>query len=119
MARQDEREEKGIHPVWRGIGCVLLILLPVMSYAGAVELVKANYKNGWMVMPSDLAQTVAIPYIGYISHLYANLAVGVVLLVIGFGILTIIYSILYSTMGPPKYGPTDAPPPRKAKRRRR
>ncbi|MBC8508419.1 MAG: hypothetical protein H8D34_26480 [Chloroflexi bacterium] len=119
LARQSEREEKGIHPVWRGIGCVLFVLLPVMSYAGAVELVKANYRNGWFAVPSDLAQAVAIPYIGVISHLYAYLAVGVVLLVFGFGILTIVYSVLNTTMGPPKYGPTDAPPPRRPKKRRK
>ncbi len=118
-AHQNEREGKVIHPIWRGIGCVLLILIPVMSYAGAVELVKANYRNNWMVVPVDLAQTVVIPYIGAISHLYAYLALGVVLMVMGFGILTIIYSIMNATMGPPKYGPTDAPPPRRPKKRRK
>lgn len=119
MARQNEREEEGIHPIWRGIGCILLILIPTMSYAGAVELVKANYANGWVAIPKDLAQTVVIPYIGAISHLYAYLALGVVLMVIGFGILTIVYSMMNTAMGPPKYGPTDAPPPRRTKKRRK
>ncbi len=112
-------EKKGLHPIWRGIGCVMIIVMPVMAYAGAVELVKANYENGWVRMPSELSGRVTLPYIGTIQDLYAYLAVGVILLVIGFGVLTILYSIVYSLFGPPKYGPTDAPPPRKVKKRRR
>ena len=118
-SRKEVQETKGIHPVWRGIGCVMFVLMPLMAYAGAVELVKANYKNGWVRMPTELAGTVTIPNIGSIQNLYAYLAVGLVLLVIGFGVLTILYSILYSVAGPPKYGPTDAPPPRRTKQRRR
>ena len=114
-----QREEKGIHPIWRGIGCILIIVIPMMAYAGAVELVKANYEFGWMRMPAELAQVVQIPYIGAVPNLYAYLAIGIVLLVIGYGILMIIYSIMYRAVGPSKYGPTDAPPPRRVKRRRR
>ncbi|MBL7164023.1 MAG: hypothetical protein ISS57_15610 [Anaerolineales bacterium] len=117
--KRDVEEQKGLHPIWRGIGCIMIILMPVMAYAGAVELVKANYQNGWVLMPAELASTVTIPYVGSIHNLYAYIAVGLILLVIGFGILTILYSIMYSALGPPKYGPTDAPPPRRPKRRRR
>lgn len=117
--KRDAETKKGLHPIWRGIGCIMLILMPMMAYAGAVELVKANYKNGWVLMPFELAQTVTIPYIGSIQNLYAYIAVGLILLMVGFGVLTILYSIMYSTLGPPKYGPTDAPPPRRPKKRRR
>ncbi len=117
--KEEEKEPSGINPVWRGIGCIMIILMPIMAYAGAIELVEANYINGWVPMPAEFATAVAIPYIGTIQNLYANLVVGVVLLVIGYGILTILYSILYSVMGPPKYGPTDAPPPRLTNARRR
>ncbi len=107
-----------IHPVWRGIGCVLIVLLPIMAYAGADVLIKSNLKNGWMAIPVELAGTIFIPFIGGIPYLYAKLLAGVVLLVIGYAILTIIYSLLFSAVGPPRYGPMDAPPPRKPKRRR-
>ncbi|MBM3145388.1 MAG: hypothetical protein FJ010_10525 [Chloroflexi bacterium] len=118
FSRIQEKEQQGMHPVWRGIGCILIVLMPVMAYAGAVELVKANYLKGWIRMPADLARTVTIPYVGSIQNFYAYIAVGILLLVAGYGILTILYSILYSVMGPPKYGPTDAPPPRRMKSRR-
>jgi len=117
--KRPETKQEALHPVWRGIGCFMIILMPVMSYAGAVELVKANYRNGWVRMPAEFSGNVTIPYIGTINDLYAYLAIGIVFLVIGFGVLTMLYSVLYSAVGPPKYGPTDAPPPRRPKKRRR
>ncbi len=117
--QKQEEQPEGIHPIWRGIGCIMLILMPVMAYAGAVELVNANFANGWVPMPAEFAKAVDIPFLGTVRYLYAYIAMGLILLMIGYGILTILYSILYSAIGPPKYGPTDAPPPRRTRSRRR
>ncbi len=108
-----------VHPIWRGIGCALLIILPVMAYAGAVEIVALNSKNQWVVLPAVFMQTVTAPYLFSVPHLYANLSVALLLLVIGYGVLVVIYSILYSITGPGRYGPLDAPPPKRPKSWRR
>ena len=34
-----------VHPIWRGIGCFMMVLIPVMSYAGAVLLVEENGRS--------------------------------------------------------------------------
>ena len=93
-----------IHPIWRGIGCIMIILLPAMSYAGAVELVKANYFQGWIRMPIELTGPSQFPY------LYAYLLVGTMLLLIGSGLLITIYSLFYRVMTGPRQGPLDASP---------
>jgi len=99
-----------IHPIWRGIGCVLMILLPAMAYAGAVELVKANYYQGWVRMPVELTGPPQYPYF------YAYLMVGILLFLVSFSILVIIYSIIYRSAAGPRLGRYDAPPKRLQKK---
>ena len=45
---------------------------------------------------------------------YIDLALTFFFMVVGFGLLTILYSLLYRTMGPSRYGPVDAEPIRKS-----
>ena len=97
-----------VHPVWRGIGCFLLILLPIISFAGAKLLVQANGKQRWVQMPVELTRSFPLPMIGRV--LYADLALTVILIVIGFAILTVGYAIVYRIIGIPRYGPLDSPP---------
>jgi len=108
-----------IHPIWRGIGCLLMIIIPIIAYAGAALLVKANFSQHWVPVPADLAQTVYLPIIGGVPNLYALLIVTAVLALFGYGLMTIIFSIFYGMVGPPRYGPLDAPPVRQGPRRRR
>ncbi len=108
-----------IHPIWRGIGCLMMILIPIMSYAGATLIVQANIKQRWVPMPVELARTINVPFIGDVRYLLAILAVAVFLMLVGFGILTAVYSLVYRVLGPPQYGPLDSPPLRRTYGRRR
>jgi len=108
-----------IHPVWRGIGCLMMILIPIISYAGAVLLVEANKDQRWVPMPFDLMRKIALPIFGSVDHLLANLLVALVLSLIGFALLTAVYALIYRFIGPPKLGPYDAPPERRRPRRKR
>ncbi len=107
--RQEPKNERpwDIHPIWRGIGCIFLFLVPVMSYLSATLIIQANIENKWVPIPEELVGPEQIPF------LFANLLVTLLIMVAVFGVLFIIYSIVYQSLGPPKYGPTDAPPPRK------
>ena len=51
--------------------------------------------------------------------LLAYLLVTVVLSLIGFGVFTALYSLIYSLFGPSQYGPLDSPPLRRGQTRRR
>lgn len=97
---------------------MLIILLPIMVYAGASVLVEANVNNGWMRIPPEARTTVTFPYIASVPYFYAILAVTLLLLVVGYGVLIIIYSALYRVVGPPRYGPLDAPPPKRSRKKR-
>jgi hypothetical protein len=101
-----------VHPIWRGIGCVLMVILPIMAYFGAVELVQANLRNNWVNIPPEFRGPAQYPY------LFSYIGVGVLLLVLGFGILIVLYSLMMYAAGGQKRMPLDAPPPKRQKRRR-
>ena len=108
-----------VHPIWRGIGCILMILIPVMSYAGAYLLVQMDKKNGWIPIPREFAVTVTIPLVNYrVPYLWANLIVAFVLAMLGFAVLISLYSLAYRAVGP-RGSPLDAPPQRRKVRRSR
>jgi hypothetical protein len=118
--RQADPQSRTVHPIWQGIGCLLLILIPVLSYAGADLLVQENLSQHWLPAPIVLLQTVVIPVVGIaVPHLYANLVVALLLALIGFAVVTVIYSLMYSAIAPSRYGPLDAPPDEFRPRKRR
>ncbi len=117
-SRMEERPWK-IHPIWRGIGCLMMILIPIMAYAGAVVLVQANLEQGWLPMPRELIQTVTLPVVGEVNQFYAVVIVTTLLMIIGFGVVTILYSLIYSAVGPPRLGPLDAPPVRNSPKKKK
>ena len=96
------------HPVWRGIGCFLLILIPVLAFAGGKLLVQANRTQRWIQIPAELTGSFFVPVIGRVF--YADLAVAVGLIFLIFALLTVVYAIVYKVVGIPRYGPLDSPP---------
>jgi hypothetical protein len=112
-AQTKERPWK-VHPIWRGIGCVFMLVIPVMAYAGSVLLVEANLTRNWVPAPAVFLQTVLVPLLGKpVDHLYANLTVGFILMLLGYAGLMILYTLMYSLVGPSRLGPLDAPPERR------
>jgi uncharacterized membrane protein YhaH (DUF805 family) len=105
-----------VHPVWRGIGCFLMILIPIMSYAAAELLIEQNKSARWVAIPGELARTITVPVLGDFPHLYATLAVTILLMVLGFSILTVVFAFFWGAVGPSRYGPLDARPLRRSDR---
>ncbi len=87
--------EEGVHPIWRGIGFLLMGLIAIMSYAEANLLVEKNKTTGWVAVPYEIQGGVS-----WAPDLYAELVVMLFLMMIGFGIMTIIYSVIYKVTRP-------------------
>ncbi len=109
-----------VHPIWRGIGCILMLIIPVVSYAGAYVLLQMNaMQYNWFAVPYELAQPVSIPYINFTFPItIVQLLATVLVALLGYGILVILYMIVYSITGPGP-SPVDAPPVRKRPPQRR
>lgn len=118
-----------IHPIWRGIGCFMLVIIPVVSYAAAYMVARANYQAGWVKIPAELRGWVDlslvlryIPRLGEIipanlRFYYLDIALTLAFMVVAFGLLTLFYGILYSATGVTKTDPYYVPPVRKSPKR--
>lgn len=97
-------QKKPTHPIWRGIGFILIILIPILSYVGALALLEENAKRGWFAIPADLLVPISDPFLG------VKIGLAVVLMVILYSIYTLFSFIILSITAPPRYGPFDVPP---------
>lgn len=118
-----------VHPVWRGIGFALIILIPIMSWAGAdilmgggspLPLPEELYKpvNLSVSVPNAEATTI----VNSINRLLSGVTFGhffftLVFVFLGFGVISMLYAVFYRFMGPPRYSQFDAPPEKGRKRR--
>jgi hypothetical protein len=130
--RQKERVQRNqVNPVMRGIGCILIVLIPILAYGSAVYLVNYGERSGWPIPLVWLGTpgiypllwklgglTVVLNYIQAQNNLVANLIFAIAIAIVIFGILAIIYGAIYRIFGPPQYGPTDVPPMRGVKVKR-
>lgn len=121
------------HFLWRGIGCVMMLVIPVMSAAIAYEVINYGLDNNWPI-PFQLLGTPRYPDLFYrssgmmtilspitaIRHFYAYAVGAMIFMIIIGGIMSLIYAYVYRMVGPAQYGPLDAPPPNvKVKRYKR
>jgi len=123
--------ERDLHPVWRGIGCLLWIIVPVMAYASAVLIVNALAAAG--MIPAGLLGSIPFPdwvfktpflallarFIDSLDNILAILVFFVAMLVVLTGIFWTLYAWVYQMAGPPRYSALDAPPAGKATKKSR
>jgi len=110
-------------PIWRGIGCLMAIILPAIAYFGSIEFVRIGLTKGWPI-PLNLLGFVQFPKwvwkfplttnllspIANYQNFYAILVFSIVILVILSGIFSLFYAIIYRLVGPPVRTEFDAPP---------
>jgi len=129
VGRREERPWK-VHPAWRGIGCFLIILVPIMAWFGSIVFIE---NNTFVPIPRDFTRVVRIgmtdiPQINQVIYWFNSKMIeygisGAIIffwlafIFLGFGLLAILYGIMYKFIGPPRYGPYDVPPLQKGPRR--
>jgi hypothetical protein len=104
-----------IHPIWRGLGCIMLIIVPIVSFLGAYIMVgQGIILSLGIPYPAEFATLLfSFDFLGTTYSVDTmTLIITGLLIIIGFAALMILYSIVYSALGPPRYGPLDAKPER-------
>jgi len=51
---EERKEKNSLHPVWRGIGCVLLIVIPAISVVLSNFLINQRQSFSWVIVPVEL-----------------------------------------------------------------
>lgn len=95
-----------VHPIWRGIGCILLVVLPIASYFIASMLINNKDRYPWLAIPEDilLNKYPKDPLI-LVRILYA-----LVILVAIIAVLTLVVALTMRFFAPSKYDSVDIPP---------
>lgn len=94
-----------VHPIWRGVGFGLMILVPIISYAGSLVLLQQNRINGWFPIPSDLIVT----GLGD-SYILIKAILTIALMFVLYAIMLLFYFIIYALVGPKRYQTPDVAP---------
>ena len=122
--KQAPARKRDPHPIWRGIGCLSILILPALSFGISAILVRIAPSMGVYLPPELLGRPVMpellfkvpgligiLNWIQQQNNLYAILIITFVVVVVLAGILAVGYALAYRIMGPPRYSGYDAPPP--------
>lgn len=105
MSRQTQDPNKGkMHPVWRGIGCAFLIIIPVISFLAADFFITNQAHFPWLIIPSDMVVPYTKDPLILVRVFYTAILICALYL-----ILTIITFFINRFFGPSRYGPYDVP----------
>ena len=111
------------HPIWRGIGCLIMLIVPALSLGVSSILVQLAPSFGIQLPPGLLGRPLMpeilfqVPgLIGILNwihgrnNLYAILVGTFIVTLLLAGVLALAYAIIYRIVGPPRYSDFDAPP---------
>lgn len=117
--RNAEPEHKDpVNPVWRGIGCLLMIIIPIMSFAVSILLYQAKVPQEYFPLTRDLANMTHIPVFNVTIPLFYVLIVTALVTFLGYIALTVFYSLVFRVGSGSRYGPLDSAPIKRRKVRK-
>lgn len=106
------------HDVWRGIGCILMVVIPLMSFGISTVLIpwmKVNI-DGFR-LPPELSADIELPLIGMVQDLWGVLTLTVFLTVTLYALLAIFNAMIYSMTASKNMTALTAPPKKYKKKR--
>lgn len=106
------------HPVWRGIGLIMLIMIPVLSFAIAEQLMLYFAANNIVIIEQLLAPPVEVPLWGPVYNWPAMLVFTFVIALILFGIFALINAMIYGTSKDKTLQSLESPPKQFKKKRK-
>ncbi len=123
--RSPANQEQQVHPVWRGIGLILMVFIPVLSFLASSVILDLNNQYGWFMIPSELflgnqpKLTFYLSKVGiFISDqlILAKLALTAAVSFVVYAVFTLITFLMNRMFGPPRYQVPDVPPLRRRSR---
>ena len=122
MKGRDRKKE--VHVAWRGIGCLIMLVIPIMSIALAVVTINYGLDNDWP-SPFQLLGFPRYPDLFYSSnglmqllspitgtrHFYAYAVTSFLFMILLAGVMSVFYAFVYRMVGPSRYGPLDVERP--------
>ena len=118
------KPKKEMNPIWRGIGCILIVVVPLMAFGLMLLIVPALIATG--KVPYQLVGYVHFPlwayrvmiikniafFIGSLKDLWLNIIIFWIMVLILTTVASLLYAWVYTLVGPARYTALDAPPPK-------
>jgi len=103
---QESRFKKGkrLNPLWRAVGCVVIIALSVGGYLFAEWFLNQNAINRWIPIPAELVNPSFAP--GLPAGILIKGIFALMFMFISYAILSVLYAVLF----PIEPGEYDHPP---------
>jgi len=110
---QEREKRKQLDPIWRGVGCIVIVGFAGLGYLFADWFIRANAINQWIYIPQAVFYPEFAPFLG--GGRLPKLVIGFLFMLLSYGILSMVYAMAF----PVKPGEFDAPPPKKLKKKKR
>lgn len=94
MSRQRKPLQNRVHPIWRGIGCLMMLLIPLLAFGLGEMLIAATFEAS----PS-FAYTFSSENPRPVNMLFLQAGATVLLSFILYLVFSILGSILFSMLG--------------------
>jgi hypothetical protein len=117
MYAQQERERKKkrtLNPAWRGVGCLMIVLIGTLAWFFSGWFLTANSLNHWVLLPREAINPPALP-VFFSGGMLVRLILTLLSLLLAFGVVNFVYALMF----PIKPGETDAPPLKRSRRKPR
>jgi hypothetical protein len=116
MSRREstKQEPQKLPPIWRGIGFAMMIIIPIMSYAGMRVVMDYNQAHNYALFAIPLD---AINHYGGDPYLFIEIGLTLFLMLVLYSGLMLFTFVLNRIFIPSQLGPFDVP--RVAYRRRK
>lgn len=116
------RDLHRVHPIWRGVGFAMMVLIPVIGYAASDVLIKQNDIHQWTPLPVDLFAKPGEFLYNYFPDplLYIRIMIFVAVVAVLFALFTLVSFMMNGMFGiTDRNDPYYVPPVRRQPRRPR
>lgn len=110
---ESKKRNTTIHPVWRGVGFIMMVVIPIAAYFLSIWLLNMNAEKDWIAVPGEFLSRGEDPLI------YVKIGMTLVLSLVVYGVFMMFGFAGLSVFGPPRYGEMDEPPVKQTGPRKR
>ena len=105
--RESKPPTREIHPIWRGIGFAMMIIIPIMSYTGMRVVMDYNQAHNYALfqIPLDLINH----KLGGDPYLFIEIGLTLFLMLVLYACLMMFTFVLNRIFIPTQLGPFDVP----------
>ena len=118
-SREEREREAWPHPIWRGVGIIMIFVLPILAFVISEELIKYwEASIPGFALPYQMRNTVDIPIYGEVNNFFGVLALAVIVTIALFALFSIVNALIYRATRSKNISVFEAPPVKYKKKRK-